>query len=56
MAGVTEKDKETKFFKGDFINKNPIELLKEDFTFFDYIDKDNSTIKYINQIKELIQK
>jgi hypothetical protein len=56
MAGVTEKDKKTKFFKGDFIDKNPINILKEDFGYFDYIDETNSTIKYINELKELVKK
>ena len=56
MAGVTEKDKKTKFFKGDFIDKNPLNLLKDDFEYFNYIDETNSTIKYINELKELVQK
>jgi hypothetical protein len=56
MAGVTEKDKKTKFFKGDFIDKNPINILKDDFGYFDYIDETNSTIKYINELKELVKK
>mgnify|MGYP003343176745 FL=1 len=56
MAGVTEKDKTTKFYKGDYINKNPIKILKENPEHFNYIDLDNSTIKYINEIKEMIQK
>ena len=56
MAGVTEKDKKTKFFKGDFIDKNPINILKEDFGYFDYIDETNSTIKYINELKVLVKK
>jgi hypothetical protein len=56
MAGVTEKEKHNKFFKGDFIDKNPIQLLKNKSDYFDYIDKNNCTINYINQMKELIQK
>lgn len=56
MAGVTENEKNKYFFKGDFINKNPIEILREDLTYFDYIDENNSTINYINEIKEMIQK
>ena len=56
MAGVTDNLKNTKFYKGDFINIDPIEKLKNDFTYFDYVDKNNSTIKYIDNMKEYIQK
>ncbi len=55
MAGVTENLKSTKFYKGDFINVNPIEKLREDFSFFDYIDVNSSTKEYINVMKSIIK-
>jgi hypothetical protein len=56
MAGVTADLKNTKFFKGDFINVNPLDKLKEDITYFDYVDKNSSTIKYIELMKEIVKK
>ena len=56
MAGVTVDLKDTKFFKGDFINVNPLDKLKEDITYFDYVDKNSSTIKYIELMKEIVKK
>lgn len=56
MAGVTDNLKTTKFYKGDFINQNPIEKLKNEETYFDYIDKESSTIKYIDVMKSFLQK
>ena len=56
MAGVTPDLKTTKFFKGDFINVNPLEKLKEDENFFDYIDENSSTKKYIEVMKEIVKK
>lgn len=56
MAGVTHDLKSTKFFKGDFINIDPIEKLREDNNYFNYIDKESSTIKYIDNMKSYIQK
>ena len=56
LAGVTEESKTTKFYKGDFINKNPIELLMNDINYFDYVDENNATIKYIENMKSLIKK
>ena len=56
MAGITEKDKERLFYKGDFINKNPIELLKNDENHFNYVNNTSSTFKYINEMKKIIQK
>ena len=34
MAGVTDNLKSTKFYKGDFINVDPIEKLKENPNYF----------------------
>ena len=56
MAGVTQDLKNTKFFKGDYIQSNPLIKLEENPNFFDYIEKDSSTIKYIEVMKSLINK
>jgi len=56
MAGVTEDMKYRKFFKGDFINKNPIQLLKEDINYFNFIEPKSITIKYVDNMKSFIQK
>lgn len=55
MAGVTDNLKTTKFYKGDFINVNPLNILKEDLNFFDYVDKNSSTIEYIKIMKEVVE-
>lgn len=54
MAGVTEESKNNKFYKGDFIDKNPIELLKKNLNFFEYVDKQSSTYKYVQEMKKTI--
>jgi hypothetical protein len=56
MAGVTENLKNKKFYKGEFINSNPIDKLRNDPKYFDYIESNSSTIKYIEIIKSLIKK
>ena len=56
MAGVTEDLRNTKFYKGDYINVDPIEKLRENPKHFDYIDSKSSTIKYIENMKSYIQK
>ena len=56
MAGVTDDLKNTKFYKGDFINVDPIKKLVEDPNYFDYVDKNSSTIKYIEVMKSYIEK
>jgi hypothetical protein len=55
MAGVTDDLKRSKFYKGEFINVNPLEKLKENINYFDYIDKNSSTIKYVEQMKKIIK-
>jgi len=55
MAGVTDDLKNDKFYKGDFISKNPIELLKNDSTYFDYINDDSITKKYVEVMKTIIK-
>jgi hypothetical protein len=56
MAGVTDDLKSTKFYKGDYINIDPILKLRENPNHFDYVDKNSSTIKYIENMKSCIQK
>jgi hypothetical protein len=56
MAGVTDTLKSTKFYKGDYINVDPIEKLRENENHFDYIDSNSTTIKYIDVMKSYIEK
>ena len=55
MAGVTDNLKGSKFYKGEYININPIEKLKENPNHFDYIDSNSCTIKYIEIMKDFIK-
>ena len=54
MAGVTQDLKDRKFFKGEYINEDPLKKLESDPNYFDYIEKNSSTIKYIEVLKSLI--
>jgi hypothetical protein len=56
MAGVTEDMKNRKFYKGEFINIDPIQKLKEDPNFFDFVENTSSTVKYIDNMKSYIKK
>jgi hypothetical protein len=56
MAGVTDNLKLTKFYKGEYINIDPIEKLKQNPKHFDYIDKNNATIKYVDVMKSFVEK
>jgi hypothetical protein len=56
MAGVTADLKHNKFYKGDFININPLDKLMGDITYFDYVDKNSSTIKYVELMKDIVKK
>jgi hypothetical protein len=56
MAGVTDNLKDTKFYKGEYINVDPIQKLKENQNHFNYIDNDSATIKYIEVMKSFIKK
>jgi hypothetical protein len=56
MAGVTDDLKNRKFYKGDFINVDPIEKLKNEPNCFDYIEKDSATLKYIDVMKSYLKK
>jgi len=55
MAGVTDDLKRTKFYKGEFINVDPLQKLRENINYFDYIESNSSTIKYIEQMKKVIK-
>lgn len=56
MAGVTDDLKTKKFFKGDYININPLTKLQENINYFDYIESDSSTTKYIQIMKDIVEK
>jgi hypothetical protein len=56
MAGVTENLKNSKFYKGEYIENNPLDRLKEDWNYFNYVDENSSTIKYIEVMKSIVQK
>jgi hypothetical protein len=56
MAGVTDDLKTTKFYKGEFINVDPIQKIIEDNNYFDYVDNKSSTIKYVEVIKSFVEK
>jgi hypothetical protein len=56
MAGVTDNLKLTKFYKGEYINIDPIKKLMENPKHFDYIDKNNATIKYVDVMKSFVEK
>lgn len=55
MAGVTEDLKSKKFFKGEYINLDPIQLLRDNPNHFDYVEETSSTIKYIEVMKSFIK-
>lgn len=56
MAGVTDNLKSTKFYKGDYILVNPLDKIKENPNFFNYIEPESSTIKYIDIMKSIVKK
>ena len=56
MAGVVDSMKTTKFYKGEFININPISKVIENENYFDYVDKNSATINYVKIIKEFAKK
>ena len=56
MAGVTQDMRFKKFYKGEFINVDPNERLKEDPTYFDFIEPNSSTVKYIDNMRSFIKK
>jgi hypothetical protein len=56
MAGVLDKDKNKKFYKGEFINVSPIDKLIKDKNYFDYVESESSTIKYVEVFKSFLEK
>jgi hypothetical protein len=56
MAGVTDDLKHKKFYKGEYINVDPIQKLRENINHFDYIEENSCTVKYIDNMKSYIQK
>ena len=56
MAGVTEDKNDHKFYKGNFIEIDPIEKLRDNINYFDYIDTESATIKYIDIMKSYVKK
>jgi hypothetical protein len=55
-AGITKDTKEGKFYKGDFIEKNPINLLKNNPTYFDYVSTNSASFFYIQEMKDFVRK
>jgi len=55
MAGVTPDVSGNKFYKGQFISLNPLDKLRQNIHYFDYVDKNSATIKYIDVMKSLIK-
>ncbi len=56
MAGVTDDMKNRVFYKGDFINEDPILKIKENLNYFDFVEETSSTTKYVENIKSYIKK
>lgn len=56
MAGVTKNMKTKSFYKGEFINTSPLELLEFNINYFDYIDEVSVTKKYVEVMKRIIKK
>jgi hypothetical protein len=56
MAGVQDSMKHEKFYKGEFINVNPIDRVREDENYFNYVDDNSATIEYVKIIKEFAKK
>ena len=55
MAGVTHDLKNRMFYKGEYINEDPLKKLESDPNYFNFIEKNSSTLKYIEVMKSLIQ-
>jgi hypothetical protein len=51
LAGVTEKLKDGRFYKPEFVNVSPFDKLDENINYFDYVDKNSATFKYVEQIR-----
>lgn len=53
MAGVMDQQKSKLFYKGEFIDINPLVLLKQNPSHFDYIEPSSSTVKYVDLMREV---
>ena len=51
MAGITEELKKEHFYKGDFIEKNPISEINNNPNKFDFILEESATLRYVHEIK-----
>ena len=56
LAGVTEEMRLNTFYKGDFINVNPLNILKNNPDFFSFIDKTSATNLYVEWMKLVSKK
>jgi len=56
MAGITENLRNTKFYKGDFIMVNPLDKLREDLSYFNYVENHSATKKYVEVMVNLVKK
>lgn len=56
MAGVVDGMKREKFYKGEFINVDPIQKVIENYNFFDYVSENSATKEYVKIIQEFSQK
>ena len=55
-AGVVEDMRIKSFYKSDFINVNPLNVLKNNINFFDFIEKDSATNLYVELMKSISKK
>ena len=54
MAGITEDMKGNRFYKGDFMNCSPVDQLVLNPNFFDYVEKNSSSWKYVEDVKKFV--
>ena len=56
LAGIVEEMRLNTFYKGDFINVNPLNILKNNPDFFSFIDKTSATNLYVEWMKLVSKK
>lgn len=56
MAGITKNMKSNTFYKGEFTNTSPLTLLEFNIEYFNYVDDNSVTQKYIEVMKRIIKK
>jgi hypothetical protein len=54
MAGITEELKKEHFYKGEFIDENPLNKLLHNSDYFNYIKLNSSTWIYVDEMKKII--